>query len=128
MDGVTLHNINKLKTKTVVFVITGYLEEGLQQIPPIRFPYSGLVSKVSATCYMVGTEDCTFTVQKCSESGMFYTPTWYDINTTTLTAASSATISNNINITEVEQNDYFRIVIGTPGDVGGLTIEVEIII
>jgi len=131
-----LDTFNRIETnnqRIICFVLSGTVNQGLQS-PEIRFPFSGTITGVYASCRNPGNSDTIIEVQKCSQQSIdsALESEWESIFSQNLIIESNNKSSNTsalkavIATPDVNLNDHFRINILESGQLSDLTIEIEI--
>lgn len=133
IESVNTTTYSASRTRPVVFVIPDIVKQGVYNVE-IRFPFSGTITDVYATCGTVGTTPTTIGIENCSASSYETdSPQWRDIFSTDLTIDANkksnlnSTIPFVLSNTNVSINDHFRInVISAGTGLKDLTIEMMV--
>lgn len=119
--------------KVIVFAMPGSMAAGIQPLE-IRFPFSGSILEMYASCRMPGTEQTVIHVEKISQDdydGTSATPIgWVFVGEMVLEADDKSVHTPPtpvMGVTEVDKNDHFRIVVAEAGvGIRDLTVEITI--
>lgn len=119
-----------VQQKVMVFVIPSKVKLGVVKTET-RFPYSGRIVNVYASCGTVGASKTEVQVERCSQADYDTTPNWVNIFSTNLAFdANTKSTSGSPYVLEdssVNVNDHFRVnVVGLGAGIEDITLEVVV--
>lgn len=124
--------IDKLRTRTMVFVLPGLVIQGSQGIE-IRFPQKGKIVNIYASCSTAGKTDTIIGIERCKQVDYDTNPYWVNILTSNIVLKAGERSINTsptppvIAQDQVEEGDHFRINVYSVGEeVAGITVEIEV--
>lgn len=93
----------------------------------IRFPYTGTLKEVYASCSSPGTEDTVFKVERCKQENFNTNPVWEEVSeSVTLAAGDRSVTSYGVTSPEVNEGDHFSINFHHRGGATGMVVELVI--
>jgi hypothetical protein len=122
----------RLNRRVIVIVVPGAVKLGVQDVE-IRFPFSGVIAEVYASCKVAPTTDLTLQIEKIGQDDYDNDGTWQPVLSQPIVidadtkSSRTSSIPYVIGVSEVSMGDLFRVNVPVLGDgVRAVTIEITV--